>query len=444
MISVGEKIISKTLTICFIFLSGHFFISMPTNVEARFTVADFAKRNLPQTGCYSRITKEEMELLLKDVNPMMLKRLAANPEFKKQQINYLRELLAIACQAVKEGFVEDLKIKQELKNIEIEVTAVNYDREINKDKTPIPFGYVSEISITEFYENQGNLADFESFFKIQLEQAIESGQIEKDRAPSEDEVKQAKEYFAKTRMYYAEAQKKAGELSKEFWGKTAISVKLQIAQFLSRLYWGRVLKEKTKVSDAEIQNYIAARPEFDTRTQKAKAYRILRRVKSGESFAKLAKEFSEDPGSKDKGGLYENILTGQFIAEFEKAALSLKAGEIYSTIVETSYGFHIIKLEKKERVKVNGEMIWSYSVRHILISTGIMDANNPMNSLIPIKEYVKNKLEEEKQRKVLDEILSNNPIQISEDFEIPKVTDEQIEKFLRQNTQNFQGQKFEY
>lgn len=157
---------SKTLTICFIFLSGHFFFSMPTNVEARFPVADFEKRNLPQTCYYSGITKEEMELFLKDGNPMMLKRLADNSEFKKQQIRNLRELLAIACQAVKEGFVEDLKVKRELKDIEIEVTAVNFDREINKDKTRIHFGYVSEISIKEFYENQGNLADFESFFKF--------------------------------------------------------------------------------------------------------------------------------------------------------------------------------------------------------------------------------------------------------------------------------------
>lgn len=431
---------SKTLTIIFLFLLGCLFVLMPTNIEARFAINDFVKLNLPQTGCYSGITKEEMELLLKDANPMMLKRLAEDVEMKKVQIKNLRELLATSCQAVKEGLADDYTVKQELKNIEIELIAVNYDREINKNKNPMPpFGFISETLIKEFYKNQGNLADFESYLKIKIQSAKENGQIANDLEPTEEDVKQAKEYFAKTRIYYAEAQRKANELSKEFWDKTAISVKLQIASFLSRIYSKRVLEEKTKVSEAEIQNYIAAHPEYDTKAQKAKAYKILRRIEAGENFAKLAKEFSEDPGSKDQGGLYQKVNTGQFMPEFEKAALSLKVGEIYPNPVETSYGFHIIKLEGKRQVKnEKGEIIWNYDVRHILISTAIKDANNPMSSPVSIKDFVKNKIEEEKQNKLLNEILLNNPIVIAEDFEIPKVTDEQIQNYIQQQNQTLQ------
>ncbi len=71
---------------------------------------------------------------------------------------------------------------------------------------------------------------------------------------------------------------------------------------------------------------------------------ILERAKNGEDFAELAKEFTEDPGSKENGGEY-TFSYGKMVPEFEKAAFSLKEGEI-SDVVETSYGYHIIKLEK--------------------------------------------------------------------------------------------------
>jgi foldase protein PrsA len=80
-----------------------------------------------------------------------------------------------------------------------------------------------------------------------------------------------------------------------------------------------------------------------------KMEQILARAKKGEDFAELAKIFSEDPGSKDKGGLYENFGRGQMVPPFEEASFSVPVGEI-SDIVETTYGYHIIKVidRKKE------------------------------------------------------------------------------------------------
>jgi peptidyl-prolyl cis-trans isomerase C len=69
---------------------------------------------------------------------------------------------------------------------------------------------------------------------------------------------------------------------------------------------------------------------------------LLKRARTGEDFAKLAKEFSEDPGSKDKGGEY-TFPRGQMMPEFEAAAFALKTNEV-SDIVTTQYGYHIIKL----------------------------------------------------------------------------------------------------
>ena len=87
---------------------------------------------------------------------------------------------------------------------------------------------------------------------------------------------------------------------------------------------------------------------------------ILSRAKSGEDFAELAKAYSEDPGSKDNGGLYENFGRGRMVKPFEDAAFSLPIGEI-SDIVETSFGYHIIKvIERKKETRpldeVQGEI----------------------------------------------------------------------------------------
>lgn len=77
-----------------------------------------------------------------------------------------------------------------------------------------------------------------------------------------------------------------------------------------------------------------------------KAEEIVLRLKKGEDFAKLAKEFSEDTGSKDKGGDLGVFGRGQMVKEFEESAFSLKPGDI-SAPVKSQFGYHIIKVEQK-------------------------------------------------------------------------------------------------
>lgn len=77
-----------------------------------------------------------------------------------------------------------------------------------------------------------------------------------------------------------------------------------------------------------------------------KAERALARLKAGEDFATVAKEVSEGP-SAPQGGDLGYFSPGQMVPEFEKAAFSLKVGEI-SDIVESPYGYHIIKVTDKK------------------------------------------------------------------------------------------------
>jgi peptidyl-prolyl cis-trans isomerase D len=122
------------------------------------------------------------------------------------------------------------------------------------------------------------------------------------------------------------------------------------------------LKAGLQVSEQEVADYYDTHSEEFRTDQQVQARHILvktdtrseaearaladaarARLARGEDFAAVAKQVSEDPGSKDKGGDLGFFGKGQMVAEFENAAFSLPAGEI-SEPVKTMYGFHVIQV----------------------------------------------------------------------------------------------------
>jgi hypothetical protein len=253
----------------------------------------------------------------------------------------------------------------------------------------------------------------------------------KDREISADEREQARDSFAKIRIYKAEFDQKAksGALSRDFIDSANLQVKLQQAQFLAKLYSEKIA-DQTKATDAEIAAYFTAHPEVDPTRKRAEAQEILDRAKAGENFAALANEFSEDPGNIGPngvlaGGIYKDVPKGRMMASFETAALALQAGQVGPELVRTDHGYHIIKLERKlGKKRVSDEA--TYDVRHILISTDIEDPDDPSGSAKPAVDFVRNKLETVKA--LIAKLVLDNKIQVPDDFTVPKPATEPARK----------------
>jgi parvulin-like peptidyl-prolyl isomerase len=397
------------------------------------------------SAAVTKLSKEDMKLLLPVLtgggNPMAMKQLAENPEMKQKLVDNIREFFAVASQARKEGLADDPQIKILFDFIRAQIIARNYDEEKNKgDQSAAPFSSVTQENVDAFYQTPGNEQKFNELLNAIVEQSKQEGEDAPE--PTEEQKQQLKEQFAKVKIIEKEAATEGAKFGEEFQRKTDLQVKLQQAAFLNQLYAQRVLKDKVKVTDEDVQQYIAAHPELDEKAMRAKAEEVLQRAKSGDDFAALANEYSQDPGNKDmktgdpQGGLYKDIKPNtNFDKNFEQAALSLQPGQVAENLVETPFGFHIIKLERKGATKnKEGKMEETYDVRHILFSTMYRDPENPFARPMSFTDRVKAILQEEKEQKVLEEIKANNPIVI-EDFEIPVPTEEEIKKMQEQMMQ---------
>lgn len=94
----------------------------------------------------------------------------------------------------------------------------------------------------------------------------------------------------------------------------------------------------------------AADPDSAKTAARARAEAALAEVKGGRDFATVAKEKSEDPGSAANGGDVSFFARGRMVPEFEQAAFSLEVGDV-SPVVQTQFGFHIIKVTDKRAAR---------------------------------------------------------------------------------------------
>jgi parvulin-like peptidyl-prolyl isomerase len=136
--------------------------------------------------------------------------------------------------------------------------------------------------------------------------------------------------------------------------------------------------------EKELGDSYSAQNAPDVESIQAQAQSVLDRIKNGEDFAELAKEFGSD-GTKEVGGDLGWFGKGAMVPPFEEAVFALKAGELGQELVESQFGYHIVKVDDRRTTKneETGEEVEEVKARHILFSnapTAGNDFSSFMNS----------------------------------------------------------------
>ncbi|MGI6703926.1 MAG: SurA N-terminal domain-containing protein [Clostridia bacterium] len=186
--------------------------------------------------------------------------------------------------------------------------------------------------------------------RLVLEDAEEEG-IEVTDAEVDQEVKAIKDYFDDEKKYL------------DFLASQNLSEEEFTAQVRQDLVIGKYRQrvvEPVTVSEEDIKKYYDENPkEFKNDTVKAshilldardEAEEVLAKAKAGEDFGALAAKYSVEQGAETTKGDLGEFGYGYMVEPFEKAAFALEEGEI-SDIVETQFGFHIIKVYEKTVVE---------------------------------------------------------------------------------------------
>ena len=122
--------------------------------------------------------------------------------------------------------------------------------------------------------------------------------------------------------------------------------------------------DKTPLLEFKTQGQAANNPE-DVNAVKTKAQEILARVLKGEDFATLAKQYSEDTASAQNGGDLPWVTKGNFVPEFDAAIFdTLKPGQVSKQLVESQFGYHIIKKIEERTNEAGAKEVHS---AHILL-----------------------------------------------------------------------------
>jgi parvulin-like peptidyl-prolyl isomerase len=363
------------------------------------------------------LTADDMTQIASDQSAQSRARLATDDTARRDFAKNVRELLSVAEEARTKGLAYKAEVKRQMDLVRSIVIAQNFAQQSAKRGTPP--AQPTDAEIDAFFKEAGQEERFQQFVKdAQAENPMMAGQAIPDEQMKEIRKQLGQVLLGERRGIQAGVDKDRA---------VQLQIMLEQSRVLASKYAKDTLIPGTKATDAEIAAYIAKHPELDDNQTRIKAEGVLKRARAGEDFAALAKEFSTDPGSKDKGGDLGWFSRGQMVPEFENAAFALQKGQI-SDLVQTQFGFHIIQVEDKKTETKDGKPDEQIHARHILIAAG--GAANPFGPPKSPKDQARESVEQEKEKNLIDEIVKrqSNHVTVAENFSVSQPSAQEMQQ----------------
>lgn len=337
--------------------------------------------------------------------PDVVVRLASDAEERKRFAKDLRQMLATAEEAKSKGVGARPETKLQLDLSSSFVVAQEYFKRREVAGATTAEQVVTAEEIEALFKKPGTEAHYNAF----LEDYRKNGP-NKGAALTDQQRAELRGHYG--RVMVGRDKGVAQGIDRE--RKVQLMVMLQQARLLAGAY-AKDLRPTLKATEPEVDAYIAAHPELDTKAARAKAVDAERRARAGEDFAALAMELSADPGSRVQGGDLGWFGRGVMVKEFEDAAFALQKGQI-SPIIESPFGYHIIKTEdRRTQPGADGQPAEQVRARHILIlySDAPRQAGGPPRSP---REQARQAVEREREERVLNEFVTRWRVRVAEDF----------------------------
>jgi peptidyl-prolyl cis-trans isomerase C len=353
-----------------------------------------------------KLSGHDMGLIVGDnVPPEQQQQFESDPEQKKQVAKRIKQVLAVGQFAEAEGYARRPDVQLQVALQQDLVLAGAYNKKFPNENA-------SDEDIAAFYA--ANPSEFDNFISS-------NPRFQQAQGPQRESLKKQ---YGEIKVLSTRARKEG------FDQEEAMKLKLLVQRFqvLAGAYVNELQKNSDKlVTDADVEGYYNEHPqEFEEvharhilistappdqptdmgdkgkkdadkkpktvnkEEARQKAQSLLDRIRKGEDFVKLANEYSEEPGAKSRGGDLGYFAKDAMVPQFSNVAFALKPGDV-SDIVETEFGYHIIKVEDHRTAPLTDDKV---------------------------RQQIVGKLKQKKIEDKIEEITNQSNVEVAEDFSI--------------------------